>query len=116
MPRRGFHPLAACMAVLALTACTTGHSSGGLPRSPGSAGRGSQPSSHTYASYRPGIVYASRSAHVYRGTETFCMRPPLSGTARYFVRAGRASFIIDIHGLPPKTSIGLDWINNAVRG
>jgi hypothetical protein len=44
------------------------------------------------------------------------MRSRLSGTVRYSVHGGRASFIIDIHGLPPKTSIGLDWINNAVRG
>jgi hypothetical protein len=53
---------------------------------------------------------------VYRGTETFCLRAPLSGTARYSVHAGRASFTLDIHGFPPKTGVGLDWINNAVRG
>jgi len=62
------------------------------------------------------MVYVSRAAHVYRGTETFCLRSPLSGTARYSVRAGRASFALDIQGFPPKTDVGLDWINNPVRG
>jgi hypothetical protein len=116
MPWRGLRPLAASVAVLALAACTTGHSSGGLPSPTGSAGGGSQPARQTHASYRPGIAYASRSAHVYRGAETFCMRSPLSGTARYSIHAGRARFLMDIHGLPPKASVGLDWINNAVRG
>jgi hypothetical protein len=53
---------------------------------------------------------------VYRGGETFCLRSPLSGTARYSVHAGRASFTLDIHGLPPRTGVGVDWINNPVRG
>jgi len=53
---------------------------------------------------------------VYRGTEPFCLRSPLSGTARYSVQAGRASFSLDIQGLPPKTDVGLDWVNNPVRG
>ena len=53
---------------------------------------------------------------MYRGTETFCLRPPLSGTARYSLQAGRGSFAIDIHGLPATTGVGLDWINNPGRG
>lgn len=53
---------------------------------------------------------------MYRSTETFCLRSPLSGTARYSVEAGRASFILDVQGLPPKTDVGLDWINSLARG
>ena len=53
---------------------------------------------------------------MYLGTETFCLRSPLSGTARYSVSAGRANLTLDIRGLPFKTSVGLDWINNPVRG
>jgi hypothetical protein len=62
------------------------------------------------------VVYASRSAHLYRGTETFCLHSPLSGTAKPSVHAGTPSIILDIHGFPPKTGVGLDWINNANRG
>jgi hypothetical protein len=28
----------------------------------------------------------------------------------------QASFVLDIHGFQPKTGVGLDWINNPVRG
>ena len=56
------------------------------------------------------------AAHAYRSTETFCLRAPLSGTARYSVHAGRVSVALDIHGLPSKPGVGLDWINNPVRG
>jgi hypothetical protein len=30
--------------------------------------------------------------------------------------AGRARIILDVRGFPPKTGVGLDWINNQVRG
>ena len=116
VPRRKFGPLAACIAALALAACTTGYSSAAPSRLTGSASSRIQPIPHVHASYRPGVVYVSRAAHVYRGGETFCLRAPLSGTARYFVHAGRASFTLDIHGLPPTTGVGVDWINNPVRG
>jgi hypothetical protein len=116
MPRRELIPLAACIAALALTACTTDSSSAASPRLTRSESGTSRSSPHAHASYRPGVVYASRSAHVYRGTETFCLRSPLSGTARYSFHAGRASFTLDIHGFPAKTGVGLDWINNPVRG
>jgi hypothetical protein len=116
MVRRELVPLAACIAALALAACTTGSRSAAMPRTIGSEFSASLPGPHAQASYRPGIVYVSKSAHVYRGTEEFCLRSPLSGTARYSVTAGRASFSIDIHGFPPKTSVGLDWINNLARG
>ena len=62
------------------------------------------------------MVYASRSAHLYRGTERFCLHSPLSGTAKYSVHAGTPSIILDIHGFPPRTGVGLDWVNNAARG
>jgi hypothetical protein len=68
------------------------------------------------ASYRAATAYVSRSAHVYRGTETFCLHSPLSGTARYSVHRSRASFTLDIRDLPSKTGVGLDWINNPARG
>ena len=116
MSRRDFGPLAACIAALALAACTTGYPSAAPARPAGSASSRSQPIPHAHTSYRPGVVYAISAAHVYRGTETFCLRSPLSGTARYSVRAGRASFTLDIQGFPPKTDVGLGWINNPVRG
>jgi hypothetical protein len=53
---------------------------------------------------------------VYRGTETFCLRSPLSGTARYSVHDGGVNLTLDVRGLPSKTGVGLDWINNPVRG
>ena len=49
---------------------------------------------------------------MYLGTETFCLRSPLSGTARYSVSAGGSNLTLDIRGLLSKTSVGLDWINN----
>ena len=116
VPRKGLVLLAAGIAALALTACTTGTGSTTIPRPTGSKASGSEPGLSARASYRPGVVDVSRSAHVYRGTETFCLRSPLSGTARYSVRGSRASFVLDIHGFQPKTGIGLDWINNPVRG
>ena len=44
---------------------------------------------------------------MYRGTETLCLSSPLSGTARYSVRGGRANLTLDIRGLPSKTNVGL---------
>jgi hypothetical protein len=116
VPRRGLVPLAACIAAFALTACTTGSNSTAIPRPTGNESSRSEPGLSTGASYRPGVVYVSRSAHVYRGIETFCLRSPLSGTARYSVHAGRAGFVLDIHGFLPKMGVGLDWINTAARG
>jgi hypothetical protein len=116
MFRRELVAAAACITALALTACTTGSRSAAMPRASGRGSSGAQPSPHARASYRPGVVYASRSAHVYRSGETFCLRSPLSGTAQYSVHGGKVSFTLDMHGLPPKTSVGLDWINNPVRG
>lgn len=116
MFRKELVPAAACITALALTACTTASRSTAMLRPSGSASSPAQPSPSARASYRPGIVYISRSAHVYRGAETFCLRSPLSGTARYSVRAHRARIILDASGFPSKTSIGLNWINNRVRG
>jgi hypothetical protein len=116
MFRRELVAAAACITALALTACTTGSRSAAMPRASGRGSSGAQPSPHARASYRPGVVYASRSAHVYRSGETFCLRSPLSGTARYSVHAGRVRIILDVRGFPPKTGVGLDWINNQVRG
>jgi len=114
--RREFGPLAACFAALALAACTTGYSSAAPAKPAGSTAGRSQSTRHTHASSRPATAYVSRAARVYRGTETFCLRSPLSGTARYSVDRGRVSFTLDIRGFPSKTSVGLDWINNPVRG
>jgi hypothetical protein len=44
------------------------------------------------------------------------LRSPLSGTVEYSVHAGTPSVTLDIHGFPPKTGIGLDWINDTARG
>ena len=99
-----------------MAACTTGYSSAAPHRPDGSTASGSQSTRHAHASYRPATAYVSRAAHVYRGTETFCLRSPLSGTARYSVHAGRVSFAVDIRGLPAQTGVGLDWINNPARG
>ena len=116
VPRRELGPLAACLAALALAACTTGYSSAAPPGPTGSIASSSQSTLPAHASYRPATAYVSGAAHVYRGTETFCLRSPLSGTAQYSVDGGKVSFTLDMRGLPPKTSVGLDWINNPVRG
>ena len=110
--RRELVSLAACAAAIALAACSADSSA---PTVLSTSQRGSSP--HAHASPRHGsLMYASSWAHLYRGSETFCLRPPLSGTAKYAVHAGIPSFALDIHGFPPKTGIGLDWINNLVRG
>ena len=114
--RRELGPLAACIAALTLAACTTGYSSAAPPRPTGTTAGSSQSILRPHASYRPATASVSRAAHVYRGTETFCLHSPLSGTARYSVHGGRVSFTLDIRGFPPKTGAGLDWINNPVRG
>ena len=116
VPRTGLALLAACFAALALPACTTGHSSAAPSRSTGSTGSNSQSTLRPHASYPAANAYVSRAAHVYRGTEIFCLRSPLSGTARYSVHGGRVNFTLDIRGLPSKTGVGLDWINNPARG
>src|SRR5580692_4327906 len=110
--RRELVSLAACADAIALAACSADSSA---PTVLSTRQRGSRP--HAHASPRHGsLMYASSWAHLYRGSETFCMPPPLSGTAKYAVHAGIPSFALDIHGFPPKTGIGLDWINNLVRG
>ena len=116
VPWRELGPLAACIAALTLAACTTGYSSAAPPRSTGTTASNSRPSLRARAPYHPATASVSRAAHVYRGTETFCLHSPLSGTARYSVHGGRVSFTLDIRGLPSKTSVGLDWINNPARG
>jgi hypothetical protein len=116
VPRRELSPLAACLAALTLAACTTGYSSAAPPSPSGSTASGSQSTLGAHASYRPATASVSRAAHVYRDTETFCLHSPLSGTARYSVYGGRVAFTLDIRGLPSKTSVGLDWINNPARG
>jgi hypothetical protein len=116
VPRKELGPLAACFAALALAACTTGSNSAAPPRPTGSTASNSQSTVHAHASYRPATAYVSRAAHVYRGAETFCFHSPLSGMARYSVHGGRVSFTLDVRGLPSKTGVGLDWINNSARG
>lgn len=104
--------IAACAAAIAMTACT---SAPGSHSTTGSSRNEPRPPDHASSGPVAG-VYASKSAHLYRGSERFCLRSPVSGTAKYSVHAGTPSIILDIHGLPPKTGVGLDWINNAARG
>ena len=112
MPRADLAWIAACAAAITLTACTSSPSSYTTPESNRQAS-----SAHVHTSSgQSAVVYASKSAHLYRGTERFCLRSPRSGTAKYSVHRGRASLTLDIHGFPPRTGIGLDWINNAARG
>jgi hypothetical protein len=115
VPWRELALLAACVAALALAACTTGNNSAAPPTATGST-TSSQSTRHAHAAYRPATAYVSRAADVYRGAEIFCLRSPLSGTARYSVHSDRVSFTLDVHGLPSKTGVGLDWINNPARG
>lgn len=116
MPRRELALPAACFAALALAACATGRSSAAPPTQTGSTVSSSQSTLRPHAIYLPATAHVSRAARVYRGVETFCLRSPLSGTARYSVRGDRVSFTLDIRGLPSKTGVGLDWINNPARG
>jgi hypothetical protein len=113
--RRELAVLAACVAALALAACTS-TSSAAPPTPTGRIASSSLSTPHAHTSYRPAIAYVSNAADVYRGAEIFCLRSPLSGTARYSVHSGRVSFTLDVHGLPAKTGVGLDWINNPARG
>ncbi len=112
MPSRQLACIAAVAATIGITACTTGHSA----RTVSGPGR-SESGTSAAASPRPSVlISASSSAHLYRGTETFCLRRPLSGTAEYSVHAGIPHLALDLHGLPPNTGVGLDWVNNAARG
>ena len=52
----------------------------------------------------------------YASDEEFCATAPLTGTIRYTVNQGVATFAFDVGGLPHRSVIAVEWINDAVRG
>lgn len=52
----------------------------------------------------------------YASDENFCAVAPLTGTIRYRAEHGVATFELHVRGLPSRSLIGLDWINDSVRG
>ena len=52
----------------------------------------------------------------FSGAETFCTRPPLSGTIHYASSSGEVSMDLQVHGLPARTSVVINWLNDTVRG
>jgi len=52
----------------------------------------------------------------YAHSERFCAQAPVQGEIYYVVSAGTASLHLDLAGLPANAQLGIDWINNSVRG
>lgn len=52
----------------------------------------------------------------YASDEKFCATAPLTGTIRYMVSQGVATFALGVGGLPRRSVIAVEWINDAVRG
>ncbi len=50
------------------------------------------------------------------GLEYFCARQPLTGTIRYDSTSGEVSMDLAVHGLPSRTFVAINWLNNTVRG
>ena len=50
------------------------------------------------------------------GLEYFCAQQPLTGEIRYDGTSGEVSMDLAIHGLPAKTFVLINWLNNTVRG
>jgi hypothetical protein len=48
----------------------------------------------------------------YTGREVFCAAPPLTGRVIYDVRGGYASLVTDVHGLPSRTQVIVNWRNS----
>ena len=52
----------------------------------------------------------------YGMSEPFCAIPSLSGRITYEVIDGEATLLLNVRGLPHDETIGVDWLNNNVRG
>jgi hypothetical protein len=97
--RRRVIGLAAILLLVPLTACSGG-------------GATTSASSTTQAKGRASIPVQSG----FDGDENFCAQHPLNGQIEYRVSSGRASMRIAVGGLPSNAYVGIDWVNNTVRG
>jgi hypothetical protein len=64
-------------------------------------------------------VPATRSVALstdYARDETFCAEKPLIGKVTYRVEARRVTLRFELGGLPRSAQVGVNWINNPVRG
>lgn len=52
----------------------------------------------------------------FAGNETFCADQPLAGTINYEVSGGQVRLKLDVQGLPAKSTVIVNWLNNSIRG
>jgi len=97
----------AITAGLTLAACSTLTVScgGGTPRSPISSST-TMPEAHISTPVQSGFGQ----------DEDFCAQLPLHGTIEYRASEGNATMEVEVKGLPPKSLVVIDWVNNTVRG
>lgn len=50
------------------------------------------------------------------GTEAFCATSGVTGSVVYAASGGSVTMTVDVAGLPPRASVGINWLNDAVRG
>ena len=52
----------------------------------------------------------------FAGTEAFCATSGFTGSVVYATSGGTATMTVDVAGLPPRASIGVNWLNDPARG
>ena len=62
----------------------------------------------------PGAAVSVQSE--FGGNETFCADGPLIGTIGYDTSAGGARLDVGVGGLPPSSTVEVNWLNNPIRG
>ena len=48
--------------------------------------------------------------------ESFCADPPLSGSITYDVSGGQVRLTPEVRGLPARSTVVVNWLNNSIRG
>jgi hypothetical protein len=86
--------------VVSLAACSTAN------------GRSS--SAHLVAGWSPLATVPVQTG--YARSEAFCATGPLTGRIAYEVSKGNATLVLAVAGLPRDATVGVDWLNDTVRG
>ena len=97
---------------LSLAACGNGDT-------PQVSGHGPTPPTVTTRTTAAAIGTKLPSQAGYRGVENFCASAPLSGHVLYDGTAGQlvpSVLTVAIGGLPPNSSVYIDWLNDHIRG
>lgn len=50
------------------------------------------------------------------GTEAFCATGGVTGSVVYAASGGSVTMTVDVAGLPPRAQVGVNWLNDPVRG